>query len=194
MDALKKIPLPWVVVGLLSLIMIIMVFQQRRSGYTPSVGAPMSMMDLQEFSAFTPEQKAKYNRLLASAIVSEFPAAAASNSFTTYQKALNSIMMSAMNTSSQPVPQPPPPTVQQPPPPTVSSPPPAPVAPCQPGQYSSNGNMPCKPCPMNTYCPVKGMIYPMNCPTNTRTQQEGSKNATDCMPMMPPPQPTTPMM
>jgi hypothetical protein len=45
--------------------------------------------------------------------------------------------------------------------------------------------MPCKPCPMNTYCPVEGMIYPMSCPANTRSP-EGSKNATDCTPTTPP--------
>ena len=184
MDALKKIPLPWIVVGLLSLILIIMLFQQRRSGYTPSVGAPMTMMDLQEFSAFTPDQKAKYNRLLSDAIINELPAAATNNSFPNYQMALNNVMKMAL-TMTPPPPngqQPPPPNGQQPPPQTVPAPPPAPVAPCPTGQYSSNGNMPCKPCPTNTYCPVEGMIYPMSCPTNTRSL-EGSKNATDCKPM-----------
>ena len=174
MDALKKIPLPWIVVGLISLVVIMMVFQQRRSGYTPSVGAPMTMMDLQEFSAFTPDQKAKYNKLLADAMVSEFPSAAASNSITTYQKSLNNILTMAMAPSASQ--------------PSASQPS---GALCPFREFSPNGKMPCNPCPENTYCPMEGMIYPMECPTNTRSPP-GSRNISDCTPTAPM-NPTAPM-
>jgi hypothetical protein len=57
MDMLKQISPLWFIILLL---VIVVLFQQRRSDYTPSPGAPITLMDLQEFSAFTPEQKTQY--------------------------------------------------------------------------------------------------------------------------------------
>ena len=53
-----------ILIGLLVVVTFVLLFWQRRSGYTPSTGAPISLMDLQEFSVFTPEQKAQYTEML----------------------------------------------------------------------------------------------------------------------------------
>ena len=130
MDALKKIPLPWIVVGLLSLIVIIMVFQQRRSGYTPSTGSPISLMDLQEFSVFTRDQKTQYMLKLASS-ANELSQAATSKSIDKFQNVLRNIITQVMNIpASGPAP----------------APAPAPAALSPPGKSSTTGNMPCLDC------------------------------------------------
>jgi len=48
----------WAIV--LLLIIVVVVFSQRRSGFTPSVGSPISLMDLQEYSVLTEKQKMDY--------------------------------------------------------------------------------------------------------------------------------------
>ena len=92
MDALKKLPLPWIAIALLVLVLIFMV---RRSGYTPPTGAVITMMDLQEFSAFSPEQKAKYVNNLES-YQPRLSNAASTNSIATYQMLLNEVMTNAI--------------------------------------------------------------------------------------------------
>jgi len=47
----------WAVVLIL---IVVVVFSQRRSGFTPTAGAPISLMDLQEYSYFTEQQKTAY--------------------------------------------------------------------------------------------------------------------------------------
>jgi hypothetical protein len=48
----------WAIV--LLLIIVVVLFGQRRSGFTPSVGSPISLMDLQEYSVLTEKQKMDY--------------------------------------------------------------------------------------------------------------------------------------
>lgn len=48
----------WAVV--LILIVVVVLFSQRRSGFTPTAGAPISLMDLQEYSVLTEKQKMDY--------------------------------------------------------------------------------------------------------------------------------------
>ena len=48
----------WAIV--LLLIIVVVLFGQRRSGFTPSTGAPISLMDLQEYSVLTEKQKMDY--------------------------------------------------------------------------------------------------------------------------------------
>jgi hypothetical protein len=48
----------WAIV--LLLIIVVVLFGQRRSGFTPTAGAPISLMDLQEYSVLTEKQKMDY--------------------------------------------------------------------------------------------------------------------------------------
>jgi hypothetical protein len=156
MDSLKKIHLPWIIVSLLVLVLIVMVFKQRRSGYTPPTGNVITMMDLQEFSAFSPEQKANYVNKLA-AYQPRLSKALSTNSFTNYQMILNEVMTNVM------VPQP-----QK-------------EAKCPRGQFSATGSQPgCMPCPVNTYCPTEGTITPKKCPQGT-ISNVGSINIGECI-------------
>ena len=108
MDALKKLPLPWIAIALLVLVVIVMMFQQRRSGYTPTTGAVITLMDLEEFSEFSPEQKANYvNKLMAHKPM--LSAAASTNSIMEYKMHLDQAMNESM---------PPPPIATTPPPPS----------------------------------------------------------------------------
>lgn len=160
---------PWIGLAIV-IIVILFRLQKFRSGYTVQQNnAPpiITMMDLREYSAFTPEQKATYTNMLEKALASDLLNAAQNNSLMNYQSALTNVMLTTMK--PQPL------QVQQ-------SLPAVPGTPCPPGEYSQNGKMPsCKPCPMNTYCPDEGIIYPTNCPVNTRSH-EGSKNVTECIP------------
>jgi len=97
------LPIPWVIVSLIVLVVIVMVFQQRRSGYTPPTGTVITMMDLQEFSAFSPEQKANYvNKLMAHQPM--LSKAASTNSITEYKMHLDQVMTESM--PPPPMPQP----------------------------------------------------------------------------------------
>jgi len=117
MDALKKLPLPWIAIALLVLVVIVIMFRQRRSGYTPPTGGIITMMDLEEFSAFSPEQKANYvNKLMAHKPM--LSAAASTNSIMEYKMHLDQAMNESM---------PPPPIATTPPPPSQPIPMPQPV-------------------------------------------------------------------
>jgi len=114
MDALKKLPIPWIAIALLVLVLIFMV---RRSGYTPTTGAVITLMDLEEFSEFSPEQKANYvNKLMAHKPM--LSAAASTNSIMEYKMHLDQAMNESM---------PPPPIATTPPPPSQPQPQPPPV-------------------------------------------------------------------
>jgi len=159
MDALKKLPLPWIAIALLVLFVIVMMFQQRRSGYTPTTGAVITMMDLQEFSAFSPEQKANYVNNLAAY---QPRLSLSTDSIVNYKMILDEVMANSMPVS-------------------VSVPMPSPSLKCPPGQFSPTGSQPgCMPCPENTYCPLPGTITPTNCPSGF-TSPNGSIMATSCV-------------
>ena len=182
MDFVKKIPPAWVAVAVLVVIVIVLLFSQRRSGYTPSAGAPITLMDLQEFSGFTAEQKRMYSDLLTTSdVIIQLKQATESKAVDNIQAVLVNVMRNALMGGSVPptVPTPPtpppprtepmvPPPVQpqrEPPPPTVPPPlpPPPPDVMCRPGTYSPTGSQPCIACPMNTFCPDLGMKAPRNC-------------------------------
>lgn len=157
MDALKKIPLPWIVVGLLSLILIIVLFRQRRSGYTLPTGNVITMMDLQEYSAFSPEQKANYVNILKDY---QPKLTRESNSFMTYNALLGEVMTRSML------------------PPPMNGMQGQPM--CPAGMFSSNGKQPgCMACPPGTFCPDQGMTKPKECPVGM-TSQVGSLEMTAC--------------
>jgi hypothetical protein len=46
--------------SMIFLIIVVVLFSQRRSGFTPTAGAPISLMDLQEYSALNEKQKMDY--------------------------------------------------------------------------------------------------------------------------------------
>jgi hypothetical protein len=120
MDALKKLPLPWIAIALLVLVLIFMV---RRSGYTPTTGAVITMMDLHEFSAFSPEQKAKYVNNLES-YQSRLSTAASTNSIMEYKMIIDQALTESMPPPPMTQTPPPPPMTQTPPPPPMPQPPP----------------------------------------------------------------------
>jgi hypothetical protein len=175
MDFVKKIPPAWIAVAVLIVVVIVLLFSQRRSGYTPTAGAPITLMDLQEFSGFTTEQKTMYsNLLMTSDVISQLKQASDSKSVGNLQSVIMTVMNQSLGGGSMPPPPPtvpPPPPTVPPPPPTV--PPPQPTVPppptvtpqikCNPGTYSMTGNQPCIACPVNTFCPNSGMTAPMNC-------------------------------
>jgi hypothetical protein len=155
MDALKKIQPAWFAVAVLVVIVLVLLFQQRRSGFTPSAGAPITMMDLQEFIVFSPSQKRNYvDKLMA--YQPRLSNAASTNSITTYKTILDEVMTQAVIGGTMP--------------PTK----------CPRGQYSPTGKQPgCMPCPMNTYCPMEGMTAPTMCPVGTRSPM-GSNEMAKC--------------
>jgi len=191
MDFVKKIPPVWAAVAVLVVIVIVLLFRQRRSGYTPTAGTPITLMDLQEFSIFTAEQKKMYSNLLTTSdILSQLKRAADSKSVENLQRAIGSVMNEVLNSTKSPPdvnspPPPPPPGVNSPPPPPppgVNSPPPPPPPsnPCSAGTYSPmTGKQPCIACPANTFCPETGMTAPMNCPPGYKSQLA----STSCTPM-----------
>jgi hypothetical protein len=159
----------WSVV--LLLIIVVVVFSQRRSGFTPTAGTPISLMDLQEFSIFTTEQKKMYSNLLTTPeVLSQLTQAAQSKSVETLQTAIRGLMTMALNGGGLP-----PPDVSQPAPPPVT-----PQVQCAPGSYSPTGNSPCMPCPAGTYCATRGMITPTMCPPNTYCSTIGTITPTMC--------------
>jgi hypothetical protein len=180
MDFVKKIPPAWAAIAVLIIIVIVLLFSQRRSGYTPTAGAPITLMDLQEFSGFTTEQKTMYSNLLTTSdVLSQLKQAAASNSVGALQSVIMTVMNRALGGSAPP---PPPPVTQPSPPPTMNPPPPPPMTPqskCNPGTYSPTGSPPCIACPMNTFCPDLGMTDPKNCPPGYKSMIA----ATSCTPM-----------
>ena len=136
MDFVKKIPPAWIAVAVLVVVVIVLLFSQRRSGYTPSAGAPITLMDLQEFSGFTPDQKMMYSNLLTTSdVIIQLKQAAESKAVENIQSVLANVMRKTlMGGPVQPpmVPPPPPPTMipTPPPPPTmIPTPPPPPTMP-----------------------------------------------------------------
>jgi hypothetical protein len=191
---------PWMGVALLVIIVLILL-QRFRSKYTPPTGNVITMMDLQEFSAFSQEQKSNYVSKL-EASQDKLRLAASTNSFTNYRIILDEIMNSIVmppeqmcqpgtySTTGRPLCMPCPsntycPSAGM----TVPTPCPAETTSvagatscmqmdqtqtmCQPGTYSTNGRNPCIPCPVDTYCPTAGTISPTPCPTGT-TSMDGS--------------------
>jgi len=125
MDFVKKIPPAWFAVAILFVIVLVMLFRQRRSGYTPATGAPISMMDLQEYSFFLPEQKEMYLKKM-NEYEDRLKNAATTNDFTTYRMTLNEIMTNAFVPLTPP-PQPPMPPTPPPQRPMPTPPPPPPA-------------------------------------------------------------------
>jgi hypothetical protein len=160
MDFVKKISPPWIAVAVLVVIVLVLLFRQRRSGFTPTAGAPITLMDLQEYSVFSPMQKTNYvNKLMAyQPMLSN---AASTNSMMRYKTLLDEVMAQG----------------------TMVGPMPLPIGTqtkCPRGQFSPTGNQPgCMPCPINTYCPNEGMTAPLVCPYGT-TSLMGT--ATTCTP------------
>jgi hypothetical protein len=151
MDFVKKIPPAWIAVALLIVVVIVLLFSQRRSGYTPTAGAPITLMDLQEFSGFTAEQKSMYTKTLMDSS-NDLSQAVASKSMDALQAVITNIMRQALGSS---------PILAAPTAPTAPG-----VTQCLAGTYSSTGSQPCTPCPANTYCPAVGMKTPLTCPPN----------------------------
>lgn len=126
----------WAIVLIL---IVVVVFAQRRSRFTPSPGQPISMMDLQEYSGVTQDQKMKYQQEL-SAKMSELSTI---TDFVQYQNKLNEIMKTAFTfapaappTEPVPPPAPSPTMVAGPPSPSMVAGlrplPPPPAAPAPP--------------------------------------------------------------
>ncbi len=163
MDALKKIHPAWFAVAVLVVIVLVLLFQQRRSGYTPTAGTPITLMDLQEFSGFTAEQKTEYSNLLMTSDV--LKQAIESRTVEELTRAISSLMNQALMDRTPPPP---------PPPPAPSS------QDCRPGTYSPmTGKEPCIACPANTFCPDSGMTTPNNCPPGYKSMMD----STVCTPM-----------
>ena len=112
MDFVKKIPPVWIAVAVLVVVVLVLLFQQRRSGYTPSAGAPITLMDLQEFSGFTTEQKSMYTQALSESS-NDLRNAVVSGSPEDVQLIITSIMRRAMQPTPQ-MPTPQMPTPQMP--------------------------------------------------------------------------------
>ena len=118
MDVIKKIQPAWFAVAVLVVIVLVLLFQQRRSGYTPTAGAPINMMDLQEFSSFTQEQKTKYGQMITESS-QELSQAAASKSFDAFISIISNIMRQVMQPTTIVAATQTPPTPQMPPPPQM---------------------------------------------------------------------------
>jgi len=80
----------WAIVLILILVV---VFAQRRSAFTPAAGRQISLVDLQEYAQLTELQKMNYRNTLSQA-TSALTLAASSNNYTQYSTKLASIMPS----------------------------------------------------------------------------------------------------
>jgi len=107
MDCLKKISPAWAAAALLFVVVLVLLFRQRRSGYTPAAGTPISLMDLQEFSAFTPDQKTMYMQMMTESSA-QLSQAAASKSFDAFQSTLSNILRQVIQMPTPVVTAPPP--------------------------------------------------------------------------------------
>jgi hypothetical protein len=187
MEFVKKIPPSWIVVAVLIVIVFVLMFRQIRSGYTPTAGAPITLMDLQEYSVFSPAQKQNYmDKLMA--YQPRLASAVSTNSFMTYKTLLDEVMTNSMVPGppppgppqpGPPPPRPPQPDIPPPGPPQPGPPQPGPPQPdipprmnpkCPRGRYSPTGYEPCMPCPNDTYCPTEGMTTPIRCSQPSSTQ------------------------
>ena len=121
---------PWVAISIFVIIVIVLFLKQRRSGYTPSVGSPINILDLQEFSGFNVEQKAQYAQALSES-TNDLKNAIVSRSPEDLQLIILSIMRKVMQPPT-PTPQmPTTPTPQMPTTPTPQMPPQMPPTPTQ---------------------------------------------------------------
>jgi hypothetical protein len=131
----------WAIV--LLLIIVVVLFGQRRSGFTPTAGAPISLMDLQEYSVLTEKQKMDYRTELSNKMSTL--TSIMTNDTTPdvkqrmYSDELGTIMRAAMVTqppvqtmTPQQPPVPPAPPASQPPVPPASQQPMMPPAPQPP--------------------------------------------------------------
>jgi hypothetical protein len=116
MEFVKKIPPAWTAVAVLVVVIVlVLLFQKRRSRYTPTAGAPISLMDLQEFSVFTPEQKTMYMQMMKESSA-QLTQATESKSFDAFQSTISNILRQVIQ-----MPKPPPDVIQMPnPPPDVN--------------------------------------------------------------------------
>ena len=130
MDFVKNISPAWAAVAVLIVVVLALLFRQRRSGYTPAAGTPISLMDLQEFSAFTPEQKTKYMQMISESSA-QLMQAASSKSYDAFIATISNILRQVIQlTPAMVQPSPtdmvqPSPTAMVQPPPTVMVPPPS---------------------------------------------------------------------
>jgi hypothetical protein len=88
----------WAVVLIL---IVVVVFSQRRSGFTPTAGAPISLMDLQEYSYFTEQQKMTYrselaNRTIRFKTIVENKNTTPDTKYMTYSAGLIAVMKTAL--------------------------------------------------------------------------------------------------
>jgi len=123
----------WSVV-LILIIIVAVAFSQHRSGFTPSTGSPISLVDLQEYAALSEKQKIDYRTELVNK-TNTLTAILMNNDVTPdvkqrmYAEELSATMRSVL--TSQAVP---PPTAQQPPMP--------PMMPAQPPMMPAQPSMP----------------------------------------------------
>jgi hypothetical protein len=123
----------WAIV--LLLIIVVVLFGQRRSGFTPSAGAPISLMDLQEYSVLTEKQKMDYKTELSnkmSTLTSIMTNETTPDvKYRMYSDELGTIMRAAIMTPQQP-PVPPAPAQPEVPQAQATMMPPAPAQPEMP--------------------------------------------------------------
>lgn len=93
--------IPWVGVAVVvSLILVIVMFvRQRRSGYTPQQGQPISLMDLQEFSSLSDAKKNQYRTLISSGQLSN---TLTTGSITAFQDNLTAFMNTILTLAPSP--------------------------------------------------------------------------------------------
>jgi len=91
----------WAIVLIL---IVVVVFAQRRSGFTPSQGAPISLMDLEEYSGLSDQQKRNYRTELSTNINNLTTVASSTNNpqmkFMSYTNMLTGIMSNAFTTTT----------------------------------------------------------------------------------------------
>lgn len=138
----------------------LVLFPRIVSGYT-SETSTMTLMDLKEYASLPDNIKNVYHTTLDQNIKT----LSSVRNAIEYQNKLAGIMNSAMSAPPLPSPGTSVSTTQG--------------TPCQPGFYSSTGQTPCTPCPVNTYCPTLSMTTPIPCLGTTKSPQ-GSIMASQC--------------
>jgi len=190
MDALKNIPLSWIVIGVLVVIVLVLLFRQCRSGFTPTAGeCPIGQFSPTgtqpgcmpcPMNTYCPMEGTIAPTLCLVGKTSPIGSVEVSMCQPVTQP---NPMLPVPPVVTQPTPVVPVPPVVTQPTPVVPVPPvvtqPTPVVPvppvvtqpmCPRGQFSPTGKQPgCKSCPINTYCSYTGTITPTNCPSNLRS-------------------------
>ena len=90
------------VIFILAVVLALIVYR-KVSGFTPQPGQPISMMDLQEFSYLSLDQKNKYSSLMTQQ-TSNLQSYAQSQNFTKYKQTLDMILQQAIKTPSSTTP------------------------------------------------------------------------------------------